>query len=369
MSTTRARRAQASASSETPSQDPEEGPTWRRQKLSTPVTLDEIKRRGGEITGRIPAFGSHRVFLDKFISFFGVNPEVVLQAWALLARSFPDEDDIKKGGPERLLWALMLLKQSAAMTFLTKAAGCDEKTFRRWAWSYIKLLSYLQEQVVSTPVILETWSPDLIVHSLQIVWERRKIKDSGNDCLVSIDGTDFKCQEHGPAFSSHKYAKKSALRYEVGICIKTGDIVWLMGPFAAGDWPDINIFRFALKGLLEENERVEADDGYVGEDPSHVKTPASGYHDQDERLLRVRSIVRQRHETANKRFKDWGILKKRWEYDIGLHGACMRAVVVLTQLSIESGKPLFQVQYDDNPNNLPPAPARAAETMTDDISL
>ena len=84
--------------------------------------------------------------------------------------------------------------------------------------------------------------------------------------------------------------------------------------------------------------------------------------------------MRQRHETVNKRFKDWGILKNRWEHDLGRHGACMRAVVVLTQLSIECGKPLFQFDYDDNPNNLPPAPARAptveATAMeADDVSL
>ena len=100
----------------------------------------------------------------------------------------------------------------------------------------------------------------------QIVWEDRKKGDKGNDCLITVDGTDCKIQRvpaNMKAFNTHKF-KESGLRYELGICILTGDIVWVMGPFPCGDWPDVECFRFALKGFLEENERVEADDGYVG---------------------------------------------------------------------------------------------------------
>jgi len=43
-----------------------------------------------------------------------------------------------------------------------------------------------------------------------------------NDCLMSIDGTDFRIPQKGAAkkgnaFVSHKYAGKSALRYELSI--------------------------------------------------------------------------------------------------------------------------------------------------------
>ena len=63
----------------------------------------------------------------------------------------------------------------------------------------------------------------------------------------------------------------------------TGHIVWLMGPFPAGDWNDITIFRFALKHMLEEHERVEADDGYRGENPGAAKIPGSQYHNHDKK--------------------------------------------------------------------------------------
>jgi hypothetical protein len=93
--------------------------------------------------------------------------------------------------------------------------------------------------------------------------------------LVTVDCTDCKTTKQGKcakAFWSHKF-RSSGLRYELAVCIKTGEIVWLHGPFPAGDRPDVNIFRHALKHYLGENERVEADDGYVGDDPKIVKTP------------------------------------------------------------------------------------------------
>ena len=83
---------------------------------------------------------------------------------------------------------------------------------------------------------------------------------------MSVDGTDFRIPNRGRAFYSHKF-KKSGLRYEVAVCIKTGKIVWINGPFQCGCFPDITIFQDALMHELLEGERVEADDGYIGEAP------------------------------------------------------------------------------------------------------
>ena len=125
-----------------------------------------------------------------------------------------------------------------------------------------------------------------------------------------------------------------------------------MGPFPCGDWPDISIFRFGLKEMLDENERVEADDGYLGEDPLHAKVPKSMVHGHDEKMLVVRTHVRRRHETANKRIKQFGCVATKFRHDISLHGCCFRACTVLTQLAIEHGKPLFGVDgYVDPPRD------------------
>ena len=178
------------------------------------------------------------------------------------------------------------------------------------------------------------------------MWEHRIKHDKRNDCLISVDGTDFRIAEYGRLFYSHKF-KKSALRYEVGICILTGDIVWTNGPYEPGIWNDIMIFRNALKSNLGEKERVEADDGYVGEAPTHIKCPKSFVNSKETEWMQAR--VRSRQETVNKRFKDWGILRQVYRNKISTHGNAFEAVAVITQLSINNGEKLFSCGYRDLP--------------------
>lgn len=67
----------------------------------------------------------------------------------------------------------------------------------------------------------------------QIKWENRLLGATGDFCLVSVDGTDFRIYERHPFWSgwfSHKF-KGPGVRYEVAVCIKTGDVVWINGPF------------------------------------------------------------------------------------------------------------------------------------------
>jgi hypothetical protein len=80
-----------------------------------------------------------------------------------------------------------------------------------------------------------------------IVFESRLIKDIGNDCLMSIGGTDFQITQKDPpkrgnAFASHKYTGESAHRYELGIDILAGNLVWVSGPYPAGKRNDIKFF-------------------------------------------------------------------------------------------------------------------------------
>jgi hypothetical protein len=182
--------------------------------------------------------------------------------------------------------------------------------------------------------------------SLQIIWENRFKKDGGNDCLISVDGTDFRIAEQGKLFYSHKF-KKSGLRYEVALCIATGDIVWVNGPYECGMWPDISIFRDSLMSHLCLNERCEVDDGYIGEHPRYCKCP-KGFANPEETLF-MQQRVRNRQETVNKRFKDWGLLKQVYRHAISSHGVAFRAIAVITQLAINSGEALFECGYRDPP--------------------
>ena len=129
----------------------------------------------------------------------------------------------------------------------------------------------------------------------------------------------------------------------MGVSIIGGDIVWINGPYECGNWPDVKIFRDSLRSFLDENERVEADDGYIGEAPTKVKCPKS--FTNKEETERMQALARNRQETVNARFKHWQILRQLYRHEISRHGDIFVTIAIITQLSINRGEALFQVKY------------------------
>jgi hypothetical protein len=159
---------------------------------------------------------------------------------------------------------------------------------------------------------------------------------------MTVDGTDCEIWEPHPfsrLWYSHKF-KGPGLRYEIAVCIQTGDIVWVNGPYKCGRWPDLKIFRDRLKGLLIPREQVEADKGYRGDDKVRHPNMARSYAE-----LYAKKLARGRHETINCRLKRWGILSHVFRHDLNKHGHAFMAVAVLTQLTFDHGFKPFQVNY------------------------
>ena len=143
-------------------------------------------------------------------------------------------------------------------------------------------------------------------------------------CLVTVDGTDFRINEPKPFWPGWKSFKFNGpgVRYEVALCICTGDIVWINGPFPCGQWPDLKIFRHALMGELLDGEKVEADLGFQCE-----KLYINEFNIfLSERGQRQKYLARARHETVNKRFKQWNCLQRVFRHNLGKHGLVFHAV-------------------------------------------
>ena len=161
-------------------------------------------------------------------------------------------------------------------------------------------------------------------------------------CKMTVDGTDYAVYEQSPwskRWYSHKF-KGAGLRYEIGVCIQTGDIVWTHGPFAAGAWPDINIFRAKLKRMLAPGELVVADKGYRGD--KSVRIPSGSVSNTDRRAMQK---ALARHETINRRFKCFSVLCDRFRHELRLHGKCFGAVALAVQLSFNRGEKPYRVTY------------------------
>ena len=109
---------------------------------------------------------------------------------------------------------------------------------------------------------------------IKIKWIRRfEDWDHKTVCVITVDGVDCAIQEPWP-FDEAIFSKKlngPGYKYEIGICIATGVIVWVNGPFKAGK-NDKTIFENdGLMDALCDNECVEVDMGYQGLD--ELKNP------------------------------------------------------------------------------------------------
>jgi hypothetical protein len=293
----------------------------------------------------------------RFRAHFGASPRTCAILWKKLV----DHGELPQGRqPVHLLWALHFLNRYEIEEVAAATFGVDEETFRNWSWKLVVAIAKLKPSIVSMYIIVGGFSRSSCIstpsavsfmslhicsvnRAVQIKWSNRLRKDVGARCKISVDGTDFRLQQQHPVkeFYSYKF-KGSAYRYEVALCIRTGDIVWINGPFKPGLFNDLMIFRKGLKlKLSTAGEKVQADGGYPGERAT-VIIP----NERDTNQLRkLKKQVRARQEHVNRRFKQFECLQQRFRHPLYKHKSCFWAVVVLTQLAIENNEPLDPVQY------------------------
>jgi len=85
--------------------------------------------------------------------------------------------------------------------------------------------------------------------------------------FISVDGTHcpiFELRPFSPRYFSHKL-NRAGMSYEIGLSLRSSDIVSVNGGFLAGKYNDIKIACYGLFNWLEDGEKVVADDGYRGQ--------------------------------------------------------------------------------------------------------
>jgi len=164
-------------------------------------------------------------------------------------------------------------------------------------------------------------------------WENRFKCDRGAFALITLDGADFRIQEpypFDPKWFSHKF-KAAGVRYEVGVCILSGEIVWVNGPHPCGSWSDLRIARDRVLYELEDGEMIVADGGY-NDRRMFFFTP-TGLNNPEQR---AQSKARALHKCINRRFKQWEVLQQRFRHDVHLHGICFHAIANLIHMEMDS---------------------------------
>ena len=93
--------------------------------------------------------------------------------------------------------------------------------------------------------------------------------------------------------------------------------------------------------MLLPFEMVEADAGYRGE-PACVSDKT---HWLTEEQKDQKDTVRARHETVNRRFKQWNILQAVFRHDISKHECVFHAIAAITQMLLRVDSPLFSIRH------------------------
>lgn len=258
-----------------------------------------------------------------FRAHFGASFKTMSVVWSKLE---PHRTISARAEPNHLLWTLVFLKVNKSEPVHLTITGCKSRdTFRNWVFRFACAIADLSEEVIDFGNRFQGWN-------------------GKNQCLTVLDGTDVKCFEPNPRASiwwSHKY-NSAGLRYEVAMCIATGDIVWFNGPFPC-NMNDREIFDLDLAHRLFEGEGVEADNGYTGR--AAIFTPGVG---RTRTMKKQKSQVRGRLENANGLFKVFGVMKKWENPDTARHGIMAKAVAVIVQMSFSCGERLYEVDYDVN---------------------
>ena len=173
------------------------------------------------------------------------------------------------------------------------------------------------------------------------------MEDNGSRCKITIDGTDCPINEPGSSiggFSPRWYCHKTkgpGIRYEIGISLQRGDIVWVNGPYPCGTYPDLKIARGVIIHQLLPGEKIVADSGY--RDRNYFDYP-TGFNNPK---MSMQQVARSRHETCNARFKNFKIFSTSYRGELKNHYSYFTAIAVSIQISIDNGKKLFQIKYDD----------------------
>lgn len=272
--------------------------------------------------------GKFTTNLRRFRCHYGCHPKVLAAVYEALQTtaindasidpSFIDLDDF--------LAAIHFLKRYPTEIERECLFNLSAKTIRKRTWFYVFKLRALKEEMITFP---SSFHP--------------------KDCwIMSVDGTN--CLINEPlhpelsmdfGFYSHKH-HDAGFSYELGISLYESRLIWMNGPFPAGQ-NDNGIFQeYGLKQKLQQiGKKALGDRAYAG----HSDACATFNTLDSDELKVFKSRVQMRHETFNGMLKQYACLNHRFRH--GIHdkkfAACFEACAVLCQFRLNYDEPLFEL--------------------------
>lgn len=202
-----------------------------------------------------------------------------------------------------------------------------ETFIRKTVWRFAAKLQAHKEEVI-------VW-PD---------WEMTQEEDR-DQFLFTVDGVHFRVQEtphdtlyRDPQMYSFKF-KSAGLDYQLCIAIRGKDfLVHCHGPVKASTH-DLTVWRDSgVEERVPFGKFGIGDSAYGSIECIAYKNPMD---DPEVKKFKARALAR--HESYNKRLKNFGILDSTFRHDLEKHRMVVEGIMVVLQYSMRTDAPLFEV--------------------------
>jgi hypothetical protein len=301
--------------------------------ITSIITSNEMLKVGLEFGG----YKSRRINrakkatnIERFKALFGASPRVVALIWEDLQTTQVDAAHVVPKDRKVKFYLMALHHLKRYPTEYEREAKFDMNIGwgRDWCWFFVEKLQALKVEKIKWPD--DNFGTD--------IW------------VLTVDGTHCWIQEPNhpiwsmdPKYFSHKYGK-AGLNYELGISLVTGHLVWMNGPFKAGE-NDVRVLKkYGLKAKLRACGKMAiGDSGYSGH-PYQVSTP-NRY--ESKQCAKFKSRALKRHERFNGLTKAFDCLSGRFRHSEDRFKNCFEAVCVICQYQVETDSPLFDILIEE----------------------
>jgi hypothetical protein len=170
--------------------------------------------------------------------------------------------------------------------------------------------------------------------------------ESDDSWLMWVDGihSETNKRRHGvfsqdPSRFSHRH-NYAGLCYEVATHLFKSEVVWINGPFKAGENDKGNFVRHGLSDKLRAiGKNALGDRIYNGH--NDVCSTFTAFDEDIGKTFKSRGQMR--HEQFNGMLKGFGCLYQRFRHVDARFKTCFEAVSVIWQYRMEHGEPLFNI--------------------------
>jgi hypothetical protein len=111
-------------------------------------SVQEFETLGLTIIGR-DRNSAPRARKRRFVAHFGIELRLVAIVWReLMQNGWIRQHAGRSPQPKHLPWCLLFLKNYGVEETHAARVGCDEKTFRKWAWLYAEAVAKLDRKFI-----------------------------------------------------------------------------------------------------------------------------------------------------------------------------------------------------------------------------